>query len=49
MEGIDVIFQDVKLLNYADMFEEKGNNSLDHLLAIGPQDLLEPIGTQAIG
>ena len=33
--------QDAALLEYAEIFEEKGFDSLDHLLEMGQQDLLE--------
>ena len=41
MEQINDFLPDVTLSNYADIFEEKGCDSLDHLFAMGPSDLLE--------
>ena len=41
MEEMNDFLQDAALLDYAEIFEEKGYDSLDHLLAMGPQDLLQ--------
>ena len=41
MEEMNDFLQDAALLEYTEIFEEKGFDSLDHLLEMGQQDLLE--------
>jgi len=41
MEEMKAFLHDAALANYVDIFEEKGYDSLEHLLHMGPQDVLE--------
>jgi len=41
MEQIKDLLADAALTNYADIFEEEGYDSLPHLLAMGPSELLD--------
>ena len=41
MEEIKAFLDHAALSNYVDIFEEKGYDSLEYLLVMGPSDLLE--------